>query len=63
VTARRRPRTRSDRIPFAELERLVREKSFLRPLPPVVPLHRMGRARLYDHQADDNTNPKESAQE
>ncbi len=53
------PRT----LPLAELERLVRERSYLRPLPPVVPLHRMGRARLEDHHYDDDiTDPKEAAE-
>lgn len=49
---RRRPRgplrNRGDRIPFAELERLVRERAYVRPLAAVPPLHRMAleRSRL-----------------
>lgn len=37
----------------------MRERSYLRPLPPPTPLHRMGRARLDDHQDDNTTNAKE----
>ncbi len=33
-------------LPLAEWERIVREKSYIRPLPPVVPLHRMAAARV-----------------
>ncbi len=41
----------------------MRQRSYLRPLPPVVPLHKMGQARLDDHQADDTTSPKEDPRE
>lgn len=43
MTAVRRAKARS--LPRAEWERLLREKSYLRPLAPVVPLHTMGRRR------------------
>jgi hypothetical protein len=52
VTARRRPRTRSDRIPFAELDRLVRERSYLRPLAAVPSLHQMARRRIVPASTD-----------
>ena len=45
MTARRRPRTDGRALPTREWERLMREKAYLRPLPPPPPLHLMGRAR------------------
>jgi hypothetical protein len=41
----RRTRTGPRDLPPGEWERLLRERSYLRPLPPPVPLHVMGRQR------------------
>jgi hypothetical protein len=58
---RQRPRPDARTLSLRELERLLRERSYLRPLPPPTPLHRMGRARLDDHQGD-NINSKETTE-
>jgi hypothetical protein len=58
VTGRLPPRAARS-LTAREWETLMRERSFLRPLPPPTPLHRMGRARLDYQQDDDNPSPKE----
>ncbi len=47
VTARRAPRQTPDArtLPSGEWERLLRERSYLRPLPPPLSLHQMARRR------------------
>jgi hypothetical protein len=44
MTARRKPADARS-LPLAEWERLMREKTYPRPLPPPTPLHLMGRDR------------------
>lgn len=58
MTARRRPQADGRSLRLAEWDRMLRERSYLRPLPPPTPLHRMGQARLQDHNQDHNQ-PKE----
>lgn len=55
-SARRRSRKLQDArsLPPAEWERIVREKSYIRPLPPIVPLHRMAGARVAAAQGEDS---------
>jgi hypothetical protein len=63
MTARRRRPANSRSLSAREWERLLRQPSYLRPLPPPVPLHRMGQARIEDHHQDDNnTNSKRSTE-
>ncbi len=54
MTARRALADRRT-LSLRELERLVREKSYLRPLPATPSLHQMARRRADDHQDDDTT--------
>lgn len=64
MTERRRRPGRADRIPFAELDRLVRERSYLRPLAAVPSLHQMAKRRiaLIDTDSQADRNPKETTE-
>lgn len=60
--AKRTPASNDPALPFVALERLVRERSYLRPLPPPPARHQMARARLREYQDADYMKPKETKQ-
>lgn len=51
--AKRRSAARS--LPLAEIERMMRARAYIRPLPAVPPLHRMGRQREPGRDDQDET--------
>lgn len=69
MTARRKPPADARTLPPRELERLLRQRSYIRPLDAVPPLHVMARRRTLipgtdspadpGHQADDTTTTTE----
>ncbi len=63
MTARRAPAD-ARTLPLAEWDRLLRDKSYIRPLAAVPALHQMARRRMVTVGTDspaDVTHPKESA--